>query len=95
MDLNQELVVLRIVAAFLIAPLVTPLTFIVLGLIRTGGFDADAVTFVVIIIGMYAYLAMIVLGIPAFFIFRRDALEKSRPVCYWRNTNWLCCLVDF
>ena len=77
MDQHQELIVIRIVAAFLIAPLATPLTFIVMGFIRTGGFNADEVRIVVIIIGMYAYLAVIVLGIPAFFIFR---------AMHWKNS---------
>jgi hypothetical protein len=80
MDQHQELVVIRIVAAFLIAPLATPLMFIILGLIRTGGINADEVRIVVIIIGMYAYLAVIVLGVPAFFIFR--ALHWKSPVLF-------------
>ena len=81
MDLNtKELVVIRIVTAFLIAPLATPLTFIVLGLIRTGGFNADEIRIVVILFGMYAYLAVVVLGIPAFFIFR--AMHWKNPVLF-------------
>ncbi len=81
MDLNaKELVVFRIIAAFMIAPLATPLTFVVLGFIRTGGFNADEVRIIVIFFGLYAYLAVVVLGIPAFFIFR--AMHWKNPVLF-------------
>jgi hypothetical protein len=79
MNQNQELVVIRIVAAFLIAPLATPLTFIVFGLIRTGGINSESYG-VVIFVGMYAYLAVIVLGIPAFLIFR--AMHWKNPILF-------------
>src|ERR1700682_2432362 len=81
LDLNsKEIVLFRIIAAFLIAPLATPLTFIVLGFIRTGGFNADEIRIIVILIGLYAYLAVVVLGIPAFFIFR--AMHWKNPVLF-------------
>jgi len=60
----------RTIAAFLVAPLVTPLVFMAYDLSRHVLLDAQQVPFYFLTYGAFAYLATIVFGIPALLMFR-------------------------
>jgi hypothetical protein len=62
---------LRIIAAFILAPLMTPLTFIIAAFLRGNPLSsAHDLGVIFVIYTPFAYLAVLVFGIPAFFLFR-------------------------
>ena len=66
-------------AAFLISPLATPLVFILAATVR-GTFSFEDVPLYLAFQGFFAYLAVLLLGFPAYLIFR--ALRWSSPLLF-------------
>jgi hypothetical protein len=62
--------VARIIAAFLIAPLITPLVLLGVAQLKTQEFDLVGLQGIFMFFAMFAYAATILFGIPAFFLFR-------------------------
>src|SRR5688500_18632998 len=60
----------RIIAAFLIAPLITPLLLLGLAQLKTEEFDLVELQGIFIFFAMFAYAATILFGLPTFFLFR-------------------------
>lgn len=66
----------RIIAAFLLSPLMTPLVFILTVACREGLVDAlDSIPLILLIYTPFAYLAMVIFGLPAFLVFRALGLS--------------------
>src|SRR3982750_2324390 len=60
----------RIILAFLIAPLMTPVVFIVAALVQGNFHMPEQILSYSQLYGLFAYLATAIFGIPAFFIYR-------------------------
>ncbi len=60
----------RIIAAFLIAPLITPLVLLGVAQLKTEEFDLVGLQGIFIFIAMFAYAATMLFGVPVFFLFR-------------------------
>ena len=60
----------RIIVAFLVAPLMTPIVFIIAALVN-GVFDMpEQIPGYFLLYGSFAYLAATIFGIPAYFLYR-------------------------
>lgn len=66
---------LRIILGFLIAPLVTPLVFLMWAVLRTGTFDPQSWP-AFYLIGAFAYIAAVWLGVPAFLLYSKLKLHN-------------------
>jgi hypothetical protein len=60
----------RIIAGFLIAPLITPLVLLGVAQLKTEELDLVGLQGIFIFVAMFAYAATILFGLPAFFLFR-------------------------
>jgi hypothetical protein len=60
----------RTIAAFLFAPLMTPVVIMIYDLFRHVLLDLRQVPFYFVTYGAFAYLATILFGIPALLLFR-------------------------
>ena len=69
----------RITVAFLISPLATPMVFMLDAALR-GRFSVEDVPFYLAINGFFAYLAVLLFGFPAYFIYR--ALRWTSPLLF-------------
>ena len=59
----------RIIAAFLIAPLMTPLVFLGVDHLQGQPFNLAELMGIFVIIGGFSYAATVTFGVPAFFLF--------------------------
>jgi hypothetical protein len=60
----------RIIAGFLIAPLITPLVLLGVAQLKTEELDLVGLQGIFIFVAMFAYAATILFGLPVFFLFR-------------------------
>ena len=60
----------RIILAFLVAPLMTPVVFIVVDSVRGLSHMPERILGYFLLYGPFAYLATAIFGIPAYFLFR-------------------------
>jgi hypothetical protein len=70
----------RIILAFLVAPLVTPVVFIVEASLSRGLPLSEQIPGYFLLYGLFAYIATAALGIPAYFLFR--ALRWSSVILF-------------
>src|SRR5262249_34346020 len=71
----------NILLGFLVSPLLTPATFFFAAVIRRGINDpVSLLPMVFILYAPFAYSATLVIGLPAFLIYRR--LGWERLICY-------------
>jgi hypothetical protein len=61
---------MRVILAFLIAPLMTPVSFMTFDLVRGRLLSLSETSSYFVTFGPYAYVATAVFGIPTFFLFR-------------------------
>jgi hypothetical protein len=67
----------RIIAAFILAPLMTPLTFVVTVFFRSSPVASPSgIPVIFLLYAPFAYLAAAIFGIPLFFLFRLLGLKS-------------------